>query len=130
MKVTSYPRTGVLDLRLVPAAVVTWSVTLAGLLGGWGVAAALAISAVVLLPLVRARRARRWRNGLLVVLVLAGITATGVGIRTHSVAVHPLHLAAQQGERVVVRASLTARPKPLRGASYGCLLYTSDAADE
>ncbi|MCA1189189.1 ComEC/Rec2 family competence protein [Saccharopolyspora sp. 6T] len=119
MKVTSYPRTGVLDLRLVPAAVVTWAVTLAGLLGGWGVAAALAIAAVVLLPTVRARRIRRWRNGLLAVLVLAGITATGVGVRAHSTAVHPLHLAAQQGDRVEVRASLTSRPKPLRGASYG-----------
>ncbi|WP_243789462.1 ComEC/Rec2 family competence protein [Saccharopolyspora gloriosae] len=119
MRATSFPHAALIDLRLVPAALVTWAVTLIGLLGGWLPAAVVACLSAVLLPPVRAARGRAWRNGLLAVLIIAGVAASGMAVRAHAVGEHPLRIAAQQGERVTLRATLTEPPRPLQGASYG-----------
>ncbi|MFR9729364.1 ComEC/Rec2 family competence protein [Saccharopolyspora sp. MS10] len=107
------------DLRLVPAALATWAVTLAGLLGGSVTATAIACGAAVLLAPVLAARRRPWRDGLVAVLIVAGLASTGVALRTHAISEHPLRIAAQHGERVEVRAELAEPPRPLQGASYG-----------
>ncbi|GAB2687405.1 ComEC/Rec2 family competence protein [Saccharopolyspora gloriosae] len=119
MRATSFPHSALLDLRLVPAALVTWAVTLVGLLGGWVPAAVLACSSAVLLVAAWSVRGRAWRNGLLAVLIIAGVAAAGVAVRAHAVSAHPLRVAAQQGERVTLRATLAEPPRPLQGASYG-----------
>lgn len=105
------------DLRLVPGAITVWSVTLLGLhtdhlvvvLTGTGLCGAAALAA----------RAPRWRNAALVVLVLAGASAGCLGLRLHQVERHPLHAAAERGEKRTVRFTLERTLVPLQGASYG-----------
>ncbi|GAA0531830.1 competence protein ComEC [Saccharopolyspora subtropica] len=109
-----------LDLRLVPAALAVWAVTVVGLLAGWLVAAAVAALAVLALPVVlSAARFRVWARGVLGVLLLGGVAATGIAVRGHGVAHHPLRIAAEHGQRVMVEVELTSSPRPLRGAAFG-----------
>ncbi|MFI0463874.1 ComEC/Rec2 family competence protein [Saccharopolyspora sp. 5N102] len=109
-----------LDLRLVPAALAVWAVTLTGLLAGWVPAAVVALLALLAAPLVwKAVRARPVARGALVVLLLAGVAATGIAVRVHAVEHHPVRLAAGHGERATLRVTLTSAPTPLRGASFG-----------
>ncbi|TDD92457.1 DNA internalization-related competence protein ComEC/Rec2 [Saccharopolyspora karakumensis] len=58
-------------------------------------------------------------KAVLVVLLLAAVSATGIAIRAHDVENHPLRRASGAGEQVVVRVELTAAPTPLRGAAFG-----------
>ncbi|GAA4876427.1 ComEC/Rec2 family competence protein [Saccharopolyspora cebuensis] len=109
-----------LDLRLAPAALAVWAVTLAGLLLGWVVAAVVAVLALVSVPVLWAvAGTRRWGRSLLVVLVLAGIAAAGTAQRGRAAEDHPLRGLAERGGRAVVGVELTDAPVPLRGASYG-----------
>ncbi|RRO19325.1 DNA internalization-related competence protein ComEC/Rec2 [Saccharopolyspora rhizosphaerae] len=108
------------DLRLVPAAAAVWLVTLLGLHVGSVPAVVAALGVVGAVPLVRplSRRGPGAR-AVLVVLLLAGVTATGIAFRVHDVEAHPLRHAADAGEPVTVRVELTAAPTPLRGAAFG-----------
>ncbi|WP_268951374.1 ComEC/Rec2 family competence protein [Saccharopolyspora aridisoli] len=106
-----------LDLRLVPAAAAVWAVTLLGLLAGWVPAAVTALAAAFPVVLVISRRSGS--KAVLVVLLLAAVSATGIAIRAHDVEVHPLRRAAGAGERVMLRVQLTSEPTPLRGAAFG-----------
>ncbi|MEU5847790.1 DNA internalization-related competence protein ComEC/Rec2 [Saccharopolyspora shandongensis] len=109
-----------LDLRLVPAALGVWAVTLTGLLAGWVPAAVVALLALLAAPLVwKAVSARPVARGALVVLLLAGVAATGIAVRVHAVEHHPVRVAAGHAERATLRVTLTSAPTPLRGASFG-----------
>lgn len=108
------------DLRLVPAALVVWATTLLGLAGGWIPAALAAVLAAAAVPLVRVGlRPGSGSRLLLAVLVLAGVSATGMALRSHQAEHHPLRTAADAGKRVTARVVLDAEPKPLRGPSDG-----------
>lgn len=120
MKAKSFALGSTLDLRLLPAALVTWSITLAGLHGGWPTAAVLSCATLLLLPMAwRFGRGRAWRNGVLAVLIISSAAATGIAVRTHAVAAHPLRSAARQAEQAELRGTLVESPRPLQGASYG-----------
>ncbi|MGP4016357.1 DNA internalization-related competence protein ComEC/Rec2 [Saccharopolyspora sp. 5N708] len=109
-----------LDLRLVPAALAVWAVTLTGLLAGWVPAAVLASLALLAAPLVwQVVHSRPTARGALVVLLLAGVAATGMAVRGYGIEHHPVRLAAEHGERATLRVTLTSRPTPLRGAAFG-----------
>ena len=116
---------GVVDLRLVPAALAVWAVTLLGVRGGWLPAAIVAgLSAAALAATALRWKPRTWQPGsrvpgALAVLVMAGVAAGGVGARAYQVEHHPLRQAADSGARATVRLTLAAAPKPLHGASYG-----------
>lgn len=116
---------GVIDLRLVPAALAVWAVTLLGVRAGWVPAAILAGLSVTTSVVTASRyRPRSWKPGsrvpgVLAVLIMAGVAAAGVGARSYQVEHHPLRQAADGGERATVRMALTTTPKPLHGASYG-----------
>ena len=109
---------GVLDLRLVPAALAVWAVTALGLVWGWMPAALVAAVATGAVPVVWGTSTKR-SNGLLVVLILAAVAGTGVALSVHQVESHPLRTAATHGARTVVRVELADRPTPLHGASFG-----------
>jgi competence protein ComEC len=106
-----------LDLRLVPAAAAVWAVTLLGLLAGWAPAAVTALAAAFPVVLMISRLSGS--KAVLLVLLLAAVSATGIAIRAHDVEVHPLRRAAGAGEQVVLRVELAAAPAPLRGAAFG-----------
>ncbi|MCI2416319.1 DNA internalization-related competence protein ComEC/Rec2 [Saccharopolyspora sp. K220] len=109
-----------IDLRLVPGALAVWAVTLTGLLAGWVPAAVLASLALLAIPLVwRAAHARPLARGMLVVLLLTGVAATGMALRSYEIEHHPVRLAVDHGERATLRVTLTSRPTPLHGASFG-----------
>ena len=108
-----------LDLRLVPVAGAVWAVTLFGLWAGWLPAAASALVAGLLSVAVRVFWRRPGARAVLVVLLLAGVAASSIALRTHGVDEHPLRHAAATGEQVTVRVELTDAPKPLRGAAFG-----------
>lgn len=119
---TATPGAGMstLDLRLLPAAAVTWSATLIGLLAGPGPAASVASAVLLAMPIAwRAGRGRVWRNGVLAVLIVSAVAATGVAIRANAVTAHPLRTAAQFGEHATLRARLSEPPRPLQGGFYG-----------
>jgi competence protein ComEC len=118
------------DVRLVPAALVAWAVTLIGIgLGpvAAGVAtlvAVVAVVAVVAMVVPRRRRAPgsrtwRWRSS---VLAVAGCAATaGLVVTAHAllVAQHPLREPAERGAAATVRAVLRDDPRPIRTPAYG-----------
>ncbi|MGW1679603.1 ComEC/Rec2 family competence protein [Saccharopolyspora sp. NPDC002376] len=108
------------DLRLAPTAAAVWAVTLLGLLVGWGAAAVTAALALLAVPLMwPVSRNRAWARGALVVLLLAGVAAAGMAVRSYRVEHHPVHQAAQHGERLTARVTLTSAPIPLRGPAFG-----------
>lgn len=108
-----------LDLRLVPTALAVWAVTSTGLLAGWVPATVLALLALLAAPLVRRAPTGPVARGVLVVLLLAGVAATGIAVRAYGVEHHPVRLAAEHGERATLRVTLTSAPRPLRGAAFG-----------
>ena len=108
------------DLRLVPAALAVWAITLLGLACGWVPVAVSAVLAAAGLPLVRsAVRPGPGSRALSAVLIMLTVSATGMALRTYQVEHHPLRAAAESGRRATVRVTLDAEPKPLHGASYG-----------
>lgn len=117
---------GVIDLRLVPAAVAVWAATVLGLLAGWQSATILGLVAgCAAFPVWLVARSCRWANGLLVVLMVTAFAAGGVALRVHQVEWHPLGEVADRGGTATVRVVLGDGPQPLQGASYGA----SKAAD-
>ncbi|MDR7300957.1 DNA internalization-related competence protein ComEC/Rec2 [Haloactinomyces albus] len=116
---TRHPR-GAADLRLAPGAAAVWAVTLAGVFSGWVPAAIVTVVACGALLLVWCTaRSARWASGVLVVLLLIGVSAFGIALRTHQLEQHPLRSVVEQGDRATVRVVLHAAPSPLQGASYG-----------
>ena len=108
------------DARLVPAALAVWATTLLGLGGGWVPSVIVAVLAAFAAPLAFwAFRAGSARRGLLAVLVVVTVSATGMALRAHQVQNHPLRTAAATGEVVTVQISLTAEPKPRHGPGDG-----------
>lgn len=113
-------RHGGVDLRLVPAAVAVWAGTLVGLFCGWVLALAVGAAAAVALPAVwLTARSRRWRRGVLLVLVLVVVSTGGIALRVHQVERNPLRSMAERGAETTVRLVLGDAPESLHGPSYG-----------
>lgn len=120
----------VLDVRLVPAALLGWAAVLVGVLGGWRVGVALAMVGVVLAGVVLAvvvlavvvssvRRERVWAAAALAGLaVLVGYSAA-TALRTHAVATNPLTTLAQDGATVPLLLELSDDPKRLTSTIPG-----------
>ena len=114
------------DWRLVPAALVVWLATMAGLLLGWWWAAVGGLVGVVvgIAAVVRSRGrpavVRWWRMGmawsLLVCALLVGLVGT---LRLRAAAEDPLRVPAGAGASAVVRVEVTERPKPVFSAGFG-----------
>jgi len=94
-----------LDVRLVPAALLAWGTVLLGLLGGWQLAAAVAVGALAGLPLVLRLDNRAVAAGLFVCLVMTSGFSVATTLRAHAVATHPLQAAARRRRYVDARAA-------------------------
>ncbi|MBO0872909.1 MAG: ComEC/Rec2 family competence protein, partial [Pseudonocardia sp.] len=109
-----------LDLRLVPAALLTWLVVILGLTSGWP-AAALASGAALLAALVAwgrtVRRRGRWAHGLLAAAGCVAAAGLVVAVNVAQVVRHPLRAAATQGSAATVRVAITGDPNPLLSAA-------------
>ncbi|WP_051581357.1 ComEC/Rec2 family competence protein [Pseudonocardia acaciae] len=109
----------VLDLRLVPAALLSWLVVILGLTAGWPVSAIVAGLAVLvgLLALARpARRRGRYAHGLLAAAGCVAVAGLVTTLNVAQVTRHPLRDAAAQGSAATVRAVVTGDPTPLLSA--------------
>jgi len=114
------------DWRLVPAALVVWLATMAGLLAGWwwaGVGACVGGAAGVVVALAargRVEQVRWWRLGvawsLMVCALLVGVITTG---RLRAAEVDPLRAQAGAGASGVFRVTVTERPRPVFSAGFG-----------
>ncbi|TDV38685.1 ComEC/Rec2 family competence protein [Actinophytocola oryzae] len=114
------------DVRLVPAALVVWLATMAGLLLGWWWSAvgafAGAVAGLVLLARARGRPAavRWWRLGaawsLLACSLAVGIFGTP---RLRTAADDPLRDAANVGATGTFRIEIAERAKPVFSAGFG-----------
>ncbi len=108
------------DLRLVPAALLAWLVTVAGLVLGPSVAFALAAAAAAAgLLTVRSRRVTGWRAGLLAAAGCAGVLGSLVGVQVLQLERNPVHRAADGGSAATVRVRLTGDPAPVLGGFAG-----------
>ena len=106
------------DLRLVPAALAVWAVTLTGLLGGLpGVLVAAGLLLVAGIVLARRARGRTWAAGAAAALGCAVAAAVVVGTNVAIVAGHPLAAAASTGASATLRVTLTDDPRPVRPAT-------------
>ncbi|CAM3080694.1 DNA internalization-related competence protein ComEC/Rec2 [Prescottella defluvii] len=125
-------REHLLDLRLVPAALVSWGVTLLGLHGGWRNAAVAAgvlalVGAAAAVPVLLRRPAgadsgSRWTTvgaGLMAAALIGSGFAAAIAVRTHAVDVHPLAARAEAGGSVTLSVVLDDDPKPLRSNGFG-----------
>lgn len=122
-----------LDLRLVPAALVSWGVMLLGLHAGWRCAVVAAVvlacvGTVLAVPiLVRRRtgadaRGSRWAMiaaGLLAATLIGSGFAVAIAVRTHAVEAHPLAVRAAAGGSATLSVIVDDDPKPLRSAGFG-----------
>jgi competence protein ComEC len=117
----------VLDFRLVPAAVSVWAVVLAGLCGGWQVAALCGLIATLVAGAVLLRwRWHRVAAGVIAAAALAAAAAGGLGLRMWQVAEHPLRAAAERGDSATIRVEVTDRPRPVRATGFGSRPGVSD----
>jgi competence protein ComEC len=128
MSMTSWfgAESGRADARLVPAALVVWLATMAGLLLGWwwsavgGLAGALA--GAVLMARARDRPAvvRWWRLGIAWSLLVCGLSAGIVGtLRLRTAAEDPLRTLAGAGTAGTFRVEITERAKPVFSTGFG-----------
>lgn len=111
-----------LDLRLVPAAALSWLVAIVGLTVGWVGSAVLgAISAVAaLVTMTRRGSGTAWASGVLACAGAASAIGLVVTSQVYQLARHPLLVAAQHGAAATVRVVLTGDPAPiLTAASVG-----------
>lgn len=108
------------DLRLVPAALVCWLATLAGLLLGWWTAVAAGAVAVVLavVVLIRSRDRPRWFRAAGAALVLGLVVAGPTALRIRAAEQDALNVAATRGGSAVLRVVVAERPRPVRTAGY------------
>jgi competence protein ComEC len=114
------------DWRLVPAALVVWLATMAGLLLGWwwtafaGFAGVTAGVAVLVRSRGRSALARWWRRGMAWSLLVCGLLVVLAGtVRLRAVAEDPLRALAGAGASAVVRVEVTERPKPVFSSGFG-----------
>ncbi|WP_084216888.1 DNA internalization-related competence protein ComEC/Rec2 [Pseudonocardia spinosispora] len=111
-----------LDLRLVPAAALSWLVAIVGLTIGWAGSAALALVSAVVASTSMTRRGAGtvWASGLLACTGAAAAIGLVVTSQAYQLAGHPLRAAAQHGAAATVRVVLTGDPAPiLTAASVG-----------
>lgn len=113
------PAKAAFDLRLVPAALAVWAVTLLGLYCGFYPVTVVVVVSAIAVPVVWCAPARRWRNGVLTVLVMTAICATSTAAGEYQLEHHPLRFAAEKGESATLRVTLSERPRPLRSGAYG-----------
>nr|WP_112282402.1 ComEC/Rec2 family competence protein [Prauserella muralis] len=112
------------DLRLVPAAVLTWTAALLGLLWGWPACLLCAVAgtlgaAIALRRWAPGRRdpPRRWAAaGALLVCALA--VAGPLTLRIAAAQHDPLRAHAGEGRDAILRVTVEERPRPLRSAGY------------
>ncbi|GAY12093.1 ComEC/Rec2-related protein [Pseudonocardia sp. N23] len=105
------------DLRLVPAALVVWAVTVTGLLGG--VVGVVVVAGLLLAAagvLARRARGRRWGAGAVGALGCAVAALVVTGANVAFLAGHPLAAAVSTGASATLRATLTDDPRPVRPA--------------
>lgn len=114
------------DWRLMPAALVVWLATMAGLLLGWWWTAMAGLIGVVVGAVVviraggRSAVARWWRRGMAWSLLVCGLLVGLVGtLRLRAAAEDPLRAVASAGASAVVRVEVTERPKPVFSAGFG-----------
>ena len=106
-----------LDLRLVPAALLSWLVSILGLMAGWVPAAVATGGAGVLALCSVLSRGRPVAHG---VLATAGcVAAVGLVVTagTYQVVEHPLRRAAMRAAGATVRVVLTSDPAPILNAA-------------
>jgi competence protein ComEC len=104
------------DLRLVPAALVSWAVVLSGLY--LGSLAAVVLGAVGLVVAAAAALSGRSATVLAVGAVAAAV-ALVVGTQTWQVQHHPLRSAAQRGSAATVVVHLRDDPRAVASPGYG-----------
>ncbi len=102
------------DLRLVPAALAAWAVTLLGL--GFGPVAG-AVAALLGAAVAGAAWLRAWAPAVLAVAGCVGATGLVIGANTLLVAGHPLR--DQAGRAATLQVVLSDDPRPLPGSAYG-----------
>ncbi len=114
------------DWRLVPAALMVWLATMAGLLLDWRWSAVGGLAGVVvgLVVLARARGrptvVRWWRLGVAWSLLVCGLVVGVVGTpRLRAAAEDPLRGLAGEGASGVFRVEITERAKPVFSAGFG-----------
>ena len=115
-----------LDVRLVPAALVVWLATMAGLLLDWWWSAVVGLVgvAVGLVVLARGRglpAAAGWRRrGIAWSLLLCGLSVGIVGtLRVRAAADDPLRALASTGVTGTFRVEITERARPIFSAGFG-----------
>ena len=115
-----------MDWRLVPAALVVWFATMAGLLLHWWWSAVVGLTGAVvgLAVLGRARGRptviRWWRLGLAWSLLVCGLSVGVVGtLRLRAAADDPLRALADVGAAGTFRVEITARAKPMFSTGFG-----------
>jgi competence protein ComEC len=114
------------DARLVPAALVVWLGTMAGLLLGWWWPAVAGLLAVLVGAVVLARSRGRpgvvrwWRLGVAWSLLVCGLAVGIVGtLRLRAVADDPLRALANTGAAGTFRVEVAERAKPVVSAGFG-----------
>jgi competence protein ComEC len=115
-----------MDVRLVPAALVVWLATMAGLLLGWWWSAvgglAGAVVGLLILARVRGRPATvRWcRHGIAWSLLVCGLSVGIFGtVRLRVAADDPLRELAGAGATGTFRVEISERAKPVFSAGFG-----------
>jgi competence protein ComEC len=115
-----------MDWRLVPAALVVWLATMAGLLlhWWWSAVGGLTGAVVGLVVLARARGRpsviRWWRRGLAWALLVCGLSVGVVGtLRLRAAADDPLRALAGEGAAGTFRVEITERAKPMFDTGFG-----------
>lgn len=117
---TDTPPVRTIDARLLPGAVTVWTITLVGLFLGPLSMVIVTVSTACAVPVVaRFGLRRRWGNGVVVALVLAGTCSAALAVRLHQVEHHWLRERAHDGVGATVRVVLRDAPQPLEGSAYG-----------
>jgi competence protein ComEC len=102
-----------IDLRLVPAALTCWTVTVAGLFWGpWAAIAAVVVAVAAVMGVGSRVGAVRW-PAVLAVATVGTAFAIVATLRVHAVQTHPL--AARFGSTVVVTVTPSESPRPIQG---------------
>ncbi|MDT7592280.1 MAG: competence protein ComEC, partial [Pseudonocardiales bacterium] len=115
-----------LDLRLLPAALLSWLTVILGLTAGWAAAAAVTALAALAVPQawVRLRRRPDSRSAPGVLAAAGCVTAAGLVITLtgYQLAHHPLRPSAERASAATARVVLSGDPAPVfdgAAAGYG-----------
>lgn len=109
------------DLRLVPAALLSWLVAIVGLTCGWLPAFVLVGVAllVALWTVVPHRRTTRPAAGVLAVTGCMAAVGVLVGLQVLQLEGHPLRAAAGRGSAATLRVQVSGDPSPVLGSAGG-----------